>query len=267
MYEQGIKPEIIANGAKIMSLSVKECKVKFIDSLNFLPTALAKLPAMFEMRELCKGYFPHLYNRKENQSKVLDRLPEASYYNPDGMKPEERRKFYTWYEANKNAPFDFQEALQNYCRSDVDILRRCCIRFRELFMDVTRKGETLGIDPFEECVTIASACNLVFRKMFLEPETIGIIPAHGYRPEEKQSAKAIRWIKYLAHTEKRHIQHALNGGEKKIGPYRVDGYYETRLSQVLFQGYDEPRVGNDYGRLTSEDTKETEIFGRSGIHL
>jgi hypothetical protein len=51
-----------------------------------------------------------------------------------------------------------------------------------------------GIDPFETCITIASACYLVFRTNFLRPKTIGIIPAQGYRPEEKQSVKALQWI-------------------------------------------------------------------------
>lgn len=47
---------------------------------------------------------------------------------------------------------------------------------------------------------------------------------HGYNPEQNQSIKAIKWLKYLAYTEDIHIQHAMNGGEKQIGPYPVDGY-------------------------------------------
>jgi hypothetical protein len=42
-----------------------------IDSINFLPSALSELPKMFGLEELKKGYFPHLFNRKENQSVVL----------------------------------------------------------------------------------------------------------------------------------------------------------------------------------------------------
>jgi hypothetical protein len=60
--------------------------------------------------------------------------------------------------------------------------------------------------------------------------TIGIIPAQGYRQEEKHSIKTMQWIKYLSTTEGVHIQHARNGGEKEIGPYKVDGYYgRTRI--------------------------------------
>jgi hypothetical protein len=34
----------------------------------------------------------------------------------------------------------------------------------------------------------------------------------------------MQWIKYLSTTEGVCIQHARNGGEKEIGPYKVDGY-------------------------------------------
>jgi hypothetical protein len=53
----------------------------------------------------------------------------------------------------------------------------------------------------------------LFRTNFLRPKTIGIIPAQGYRPEEKQSVKALQWIKYVAQLKGVHIQHARNGGE------------------------------------------------------
>ena len=106
------------------------------------------------------------------------------------MKPDLRVKFLAWYERHRNDSFDFQAELLRYCRSDVDVLRKCCLKFRALFMDLSRKNGSPGIDPFEKCITIASACNLVFRSLFLEHENIGIIPPHGYRPEERQSTVA-----------------------------------------------------------------------------
>jgi hypothetical protein len=78
---------------------------------------------------------------------------------------------------------------------------------------------------------IAWARNLVFRTKFLRPDTIVIIPAQGYRQEEKHSIKAMQWIKYLSTTEGVHIQHARNDGEKEIGPYKGDGYYENENGQ------------------------------------
>jgi hypothetical protein len=47
----------------------------------------------------------------------------------------------------------------------------------------------------------------------------------------KHSIKAMQWIKYISITEGIRIQHARNGGEKEIGPYKVDGYYENENVQ------------------------------------
>ena len=89
------------------------CKIKMIDSINFLPMALAKLPQTFGFNELKKGYFPHLFNRKENQSVVMDTLPDISYYTPDSMKPEAKEEFLKWYryKQHKHDHFDIQAEL------------------------------------------------------------------------------------------------------------------------------------------------------------
>ena len=101
-------------------------------------------------------------------------------------------------------------------------------------MDFTTKANTSGIGSFESCITIASACNLIFRKMFLDNETIGIIPPHGYRPSDKQSVMAYQWLYFLAHAKQMNIQHGRNKGEKHIGPYKADGYCEPGTERIVF---------------------------------
>lgn len=132
---------------------------------------------MFCIKEIQNEYFPHLYNRKDHQPVVLNQVPEVKLYNPlYAMKSEDRKTFLDGYNSNVNAMFDFQKDLLNYCRSYVDILRRCCLRFRELFMSMTSLTPgTNGNDPFETCITIASACNLVCRTKFLRADAIGIM--------------------------------------------------------------------------------------------
>ena len=227
LYDNAILPEVITTGSKFMSISVPMWKIRFIDSLNFIPMALADMPKAFGETEIAKGYFPHIYNRQEHQHSVLDHLPDIKYYNPDGMKPESRSKFLEWYNKHYQDHFDFQKELLIYCRSDVDVLRKCCLKFRSIFLNLTKTKDRDGIDPFEKCITIASACNLVFRTLFLNHETIGIIPPHGYRAEAKQSLMAYQWLSYLAYVRGIHIQHGRNGNEKEIGPYKVDGFYQT----------------------------------------
>ena len=63
--------------------------------------------------------------------------------------------------------------LKQYCQDDVTVLRQACQIFRRVFMEVG------NVDVFLESCTISSACNKVFRKWFLKPENIGMIPSGG----------------------------------------------------------------------------------------
>ena len=53
-------------GAKV--LSFKSGPLKFIDSLCFLPMPLASFPSTFNLTELKKGFFPHLFNTPTTNS-------------------------------------------------------------------------------------------------------------------------------------------------------------------------------------------------------
>ena len=175
LHKNGIIPEVIMSGAKILTLNVPTFKIKFIDSLSFIPMRLTDYPKTFGIDELAKGYFPHLFNRKENENYVGP-IPPTPYYQPNGMSADQKEKFMEWHRVLKesNYVFDFQTEILDYCRSDVDILRRCCLEFRELFRDVT------DIDPIEKCLTIALACSLVYRTNFPDEDTIAVISPHCY---------------------------------------------------------------------------------------
>jgi hypothetical protein len=225
VHANGIKPELIQNGKKILCLHANG--LKFIDSLNYFSTSLAKLPDIFGLTEMHKGFFPHLFSTAEHQ-RYQGPIPPAEYYDPDGMKADKRDAFYTWYRQQKH--FDFQLDLEKYCISDVDILQRCCGKFRSLFIQ-----HADGIDPFAQAVTIASACNEVYRKLFLEPEQIAIIPTQGYQPD-RQSVIAMCWLDWVAAHNHTTIQHARNGGEMKVEGYKVDGVDLQNGTVLEFQG-------------------------------
>ena len=66
LLERGVKCAPLMKGGKIISL--RAGKVVFIDSLNFLPMALSRLPKTFGLTNvLKKGYFPHFFNTVANQ--------------------------------------------------------------------------------------------------------------------------------------------------------------------------------------------------------
>ncbi|KAL5019204.1 hypothetical protein ScPMuIL_004926, partial [Solemya velum] len=75
--------------------------------------------------------------------------------------------------------FDFRQEMLEYCRSDVDILRKSCLEFRKVMRMATGRYEIVtengkleqklvdAIDPFDY-VTIASVCMGVYKTKFLE---------------------------------------------------------------------------------------------------
>ena len=231
LNKNAIKYEVILRGAKILSMTIPMFDMKFIDSLNFIPMSLSKFPKTFGMTELCKGYFPHLFNKEENQSYVGP-IPPVPYYSPNTMKPEAREAFLAWHkeQVENNYVFDFRNEIIKYCRSDVDILRKCCMKFREMLRDKTK-----GIDPFEDCLTIASYCHRVYRTNFMKKDSIAVFH-HNRQLKMQQSNMAVKWLSYVMERNDIHIQHVRNGGEKRVGKYSLDGYCEERNTAYEFQG-------------------------------
>ena len=230
LNENAIPYKIIYRGAKCLSMTIPMLDIKFIDSLNFIPMGLAKFPKTFAQPELCKGYFPHLFNKDENQNYVGP-IPCQDDYGVNFMKPAEREAFIAWHQeqVENNYVFDFRKEIIKYCRSDVDILAKCCLLYREMF-----KNET-GIDPFDKALTIASYCHQVYRTRFLKEGTIAIF-SHVRQLKANQSTQAIKWLSYTSEKEDIHIQHVKNGGENRVGNYSLDGYCEEAHTAYEFQG-------------------------------
>ena len=230
LNENAIHYEIIYRGAKVLSMTIPMLNIKFIDSLNFIPMGLAKFPKTFAQPELCKGYFPHLFNKDANQNYVGP-IPCQDDYGVNFMKPAEREAFIAWHQeqVQNNYVFDFRKEIIKYCRSDVDILAKCCLLYREMFRNET------DIDPFDKALTIASYCHQVYRTNFLEKDTIPIF-SHVRQLKANQSIKAVKWLSYISEKEDICIQHVRNGGEKRVGNYSLDGYCEETHTAYEFQG-------------------------------
>jgi len=47
-------------------MSIEECGMRVIDTLNFIPMPLADMPKTFGEKELAKGYIPHFFNIAAN---------------------------------------------------------------------------------------------------------------------------------------------------------------------------------------------------------
>ena len=76
-------------------------------------------------------------------------------------------------QVSRNVPFHFQHEMIEYCKSDVALLKAGCEAFQQ---DFERQA---GFNPMAKCITIASVCNLYWRKHHLTPDTIAVEPLGG----------------------------------------------------------------------------------------
>jgi G:T-mismatch repair DNA endonuclease (very short patch repair protein) len=123
--------------------------------------------------------------------------------------------------------------LESYFQDDVTVLRQACQIFKREFMAIG------NIEVFLESITIASACNKVLRKRFLNPDTVCLIPSGGYTGNVNYCKKAIMWLIHREKTDGCTIRHGRNGREYRLPelPHlSVDGYCEETRKVYEFLG-------------------------------
>ena len=171
LLSQTIKPNfIIYRGSKIQMFTLAKPNIRVLDSFNFLPMALAKLPKAFQLQTQCKGIFPFGFISKNNED-YIGPYPPIEMYSPDTMSCDDRTKFIKWYEekVRNGDTFNYGEEILKYCRDDVNILRQACLKFKRLLLEATGQDGGLAIHAFDSC-TIASLCMDVFKRKFLTEE-------------------------------------------------------------------------------------------------
>ena len=223
-------------GAKV--LHFQSGTIHFKDSMCFLPFALEKFPATFHLTELKKGFFCHKFHVEANLL-YEGRIPNVEYYDPDSMDPKKKAAFLAWHadQVARNVVFNFKKELQEYCESDVQLLKAGCEKFVEEFSSIA------GFNPLLRCVTIASACNLFWRKKLLQPDLIAVEPVHGWHGAQvNQSKVALEWL-YFEESKldgDNEIKFVRNGGEQRVltaaGSYFVDGFNPRTNTVYEFHG-------------------------------
>ena len=240
LYKRGTRIENqLTIGAKTLMFNIRliETVITFKDSLCFLPMPLAQLPETFNFQEQTKGFFPHAFHTRENLS-YRGPLPAKHHFQPRAMKPKTKKAFETWYatEQAKNTEYVLWEELETYCHSDVMVLKTACEKF------ITEFKEEAGFNPIEKCATIASACNLFWRRELVPKNTIAIEPTRGWRgAQTNQSKVALEWLCYedskLGHHK---IKHVRSGGEQSLPVegkiVKVDGYNPETNTVYEFHG-------------------------------
>jgi len=193
----------------------------FLDSVSFLTCPLSKLPEAFGLKASISGY-PHHFNTEENLDYVGP-IPDFSYYGANKMFEAESRGFLAWYEGQKNGVFDNRRVLESYCEYDVTFLRQACRVFRREFILIR------NIEFLVEAITIASACNKVFLKSFLKPDTIHFIPTGVYSGNVNYRKKALMWMVY---------REMMDGGGRKILQWQNGRKYRLQeLPHFIVDGF------------------------------
>lgn len=207
------KPVVVYAGSKIMIMKIQELKMTFVDSLNFLTMPLSNFPKTFGIKELKKGFFPHYFNIKKNY-KYVGKVPSLKYFGYNSMKTKQRKELIKWWVAKRatNYVWDQAKEMREYCISDVDILKRCCIKFRQQFIDIA------DIDPFRYA-TIASVVMAIYRSDYIVDDFAENYPYAGSTEEKKEYMNEIRnvvmddaKIAILPYEQQQFIRRAFFGG-------------------------------------------------------
>ena len=200
LINNSFKPQIIFKVSKIMYCKIdNRLNIRMLDFLNFLPMVLSQLPKSFGLKELKKGYFPHLYKTPEHEQdfdKVFCNLPDIHFYDANNMRDCARAKLMEWYQKNKNKSFDFHTELLSYCRSDVNVLLNTCWNIQSLEMHVM--GLTNPINPVNY-TTIASVCMDIFCSKFLTEECRVLLHADAKTSCQHEWLCSYKWCKAIKH--------------------------------------------------------------------
>lgn len=226
---KGIIPEVLFRGRRLITGTVTHqgCTLHIRDSFNLIPLSLGKFDKAFNLTGAKKGYFPYYLIEKKWYHTRQSYLPALRYYNTGSLTKDALKNFLEWYNAHnvEENIFDFDEEILAYCRSDVQILIRGILEYRRTMINLTTWDPILS-------PTLPSFTSHVLRCDHFPPMTLTNTPDAGYRFNRQQSDMAVKWLKLRMRETGEFIQHAENGGERRVTvpglTTFVDGYCERK---------------------------------------
>lgn len=200
--------------------------ISFTDSMNFIKGSLRSFTKTFGIKETKKGDFPHYFNDGSDYSlNYSGTIPAIEEFGVESFSKDRLEEFLPWYhdkiyetyedseeaelewvsimdkygsglELKMNSedvimykgPWIFEKEMREYCFSDVELLRKGCMSFREQLMTVYtpisprsgmvdgvyyKKGDIMpAVDPFS-ALTMASFCYDMYLRYFYEHKLLG----------------------------------------------------------------------------------------------
>ena len=217
------RPFTIYNGQHLSYMSIRLGKkfIRFVDSYPFFQEKLENLPKTYNLNELKKGFFPHLFNTPKNQN-YIGNIPNISYYSVDDMSIEKSMLCKAWHTQQQQTIFDFQKEIVEYCKSDVDILHQACKKYRNIFVELEE------IDPFQY-ITLPQTTFEIYRTTYMPKNSIGV----NNHTSDNQSRVAFEWMYYMEQVHKCKIHSARDYG----GEVRVNLIRDNQLISKKLDGY------------------------------
>ena len=146
-------------------------------------------------------------------------MPTKDMYIRSRSHVHQKESWIRWYQekVDDNYHFNMRREMETFCESDVKLLKAGCQKFREEFWQHTY------FDPIEKCVTLASACNCLWRKKLVPIDTIASQPPRWWHGSlSNQYIKALQWLAWcerqLPYTIGDRIWTVRNRGEMRIAP-------------------------------------------------
>jgi hypothetical protein len=154
--------------------------------------------------------------------------------------------------------------LAEYCENDTMILLEAMLALRKIMLKIAN-----GYDVMAKATSVAGVAMAVYRRRFLKPNTIAIVPEKGYERHDRASDIAIKLLEWRSKQWGLEIQHAGNGREYQFAiegkKYKVDGYIKDQNRAIEFLGchyHSHPECTNPddmapNGKLNSINYNET----------
>lgn len=231
LVDKDIVPDTVMNGTQAMSIAINDYDITLLDSFCFLGMRLANFPKALGLPNIVKGYHPYRFTDLDYTGDIV-----AKHYFDVPTDKEAKDAFDAWYKEKKKNLYVMKNETYYYCVTDVDIMRMGCVKFSNELQAITK------VIPFYDktCITIALLSLKNFRTNFLKKETVGQIPATGYRRNVNRSLVAISWLSEIEeeiNEQGNELQSILSSeGQREICARFVDGYCETTNTVYQFHG-------------------------------
>lgn len=194
----------------------KQLDIRFIDSFNFIPMALAKIGPAFNL-PVHKGDFPHRFSKMEHLS-YQGPMPACDtaddWYSLATLRSSSSEKgdvavakFKAWHaeEAAKyvpttTAPWNYMDELKRYCKLDCDVLAGALVCLRDTFMNVEDAVSGVGATAFKiqpvdplSYLTMAQVCQKLYvGGLYAANSSLRI--AHIPLPDRLNDVYKVRWL-------------------------------------------------------------------------